>query len=576
MFTTEQRSWLDDFVAKTQGGLPPADDDASGAGGDEIDLLIAQADEPAGQDGRKGDTRSLDMASAGDATAMTCRCTFHNGTGETLTVDQASLDLNNGKLTTLPDAEVEAGKGTNFAAENTKVWTPIPFLGDVGVFGIEGHVKFVMADGETSVTLNFDNPRFEKWGKTTASATLDGPKKGDYKATGIAGSGNKAVFKFNVTGPGGGGGGHEVPPKPDAPADQAASCLITIVNKSQQTLSLDGQQNEIGDFMTMPPGTVAPGETTQAFSYVSTPHGKTPGCKGKMRYRVGDGTDTWEMIWSNPVGEKNTVEGVVESTTAKYRQLKQIGQGDENVPVTFTLSGGDGGGGGGGGGVVPPKPEEEPPFTPPAAGAKQPTLRKGDKSPDGWVEYMQTCLLTHGASVKVDGDFGAATLKAVQAFQTKNKLLVDGVVGDQTWAALRDGAPEKPKTDGRAPHTYEEKGTEARFMTEKDPVYYDTAVDTLYFSIVSVGDATSLEGHKVTARVTPPGGKPRVVQVPITDGANMTDTGQGSLWTATLPALTKTLPSTPPGAPGSAYMIEAYLDQELGGATWSGNPPAGG
>ena len=35
-----------------------------------------------------------------------------------------------------------------------------------------------------------------------------------------------------------------------------------------------------------------------------------------------------------------------------------------------------------------------------------------------------------------DGDFGPVTKQAVIAFQTKNGLVVDGLVGEQTWNQL--------------------------------------------------------------------------------------------------------------------------------------------
>lgn len=40
-----------------------------------------------------------------------------------------------------------------------------------------------------------------------------------------------------------------------------------------------------------------------------------------------------------------------------------------------------------------------------------------------------------GAS-KVDGDFGSKTDVAIRAYQKKNGLVADGIVGAKTWAKL--------------------------------------------------------------------------------------------------------------------------------------------
>lgn len=37
---------------------------------------------------------------------------------------------------------------------------------------------------------------------------------------------------------------------------------------------------------------------------------------------------------------------------------------------------------------------------------------------------------------KIDGQFGSLTLEAVKRFQKDNNLLVDGIVGNQTWTRL--------------------------------------------------------------------------------------------------------------------------------------------
>ena len=62
---------------------------------------------------------------------------------------------------------------------------------------------------------------------------------------------------------------------------------------------------------------------------------------------------------------------------------------------------------------------------------------KGSKSQQ--VKLLQRTLIGWGYSVGVygaDGDFGAATEKAVKKFQTANKLAADGIVGKDTWTAL--------------------------------------------------------------------------------------------------------------------------------------------
>lgn len=62
------------------------------------------------------------------------------------------------------------------------------------------------------------------------------------------------------------------------------------------------------------------------------------------------------------------------------------------------------------------------------------TLRKGDCGDA--VKELQTKLNAAGAALKVDGDFGLVTERAVRLFQTEKKLVVDGQVGPQVWFAL--------------------------------------------------------------------------------------------------------------------------------------------
>lgn len=64
------------------------------------------------------------------------------------------------------------------------------------------------------------------------------------------------------------------------------------------------------------------------------------------------------------------------------------------------------------------------------------TIRKGDKGPE--VETLQGLLNSHGQKIAIDGDFGSITEKAVISFQNVSSLVTDGVVGPNTWQALKD------------------------------------------------------------------------------------------------------------------------------------------
>lgn len=63
------------------------------------------------------------------------------------------------------------------------------------------------------------------------------------------------------------------------------------------------------------------------------------------------------------------------------------------------------------------------------------TIQKLGSSGDN-VKLLQTLLNQHHGLLKVDGQFGPSTEKAVKNFQTVMQLPVDGVVGPHTWYAL--------------------------------------------------------------------------------------------------------------------------------------------
>lgn len=61
-----------------------------------------------------------------------------------------------------------------------------------------------------------------------------------------------------------------------------------------------------------------------------------------------------------------------------------------------------------------------------------PVLKKGSKGV--YVNLLQRLL-----GIDADGIFGSGTLAAVKAYQAKNRLTVDGIVGKQTWGKLTEG-----------------------------------------------------------------------------------------------------------------------------------------
>jgi peptidoglycan hydrolase-like protein with peptidoglycan-binding domain len=84
--------------------------------------------------------------------------------------------------------------------------------------------------------------------------------------------------------------------------------------------------------------------------------------------------------------------------------------------------------------VPPPSPEPAPaPPPPPSGGFMPPTVKRGDLSAS--VKSAQALLNLH-APLSIDGDFGPATETAAENFQKVFELVVDGIVGPQTWTTL--------------------------------------------------------------------------------------------------------------------------------------------
>ena len=63
-----------------------------------------------------------------------------------------------------------------------------------------------------------------------------------------------------------------------------------------------------------------------------------------------------------------------------------------------------------------------------------PVVQRGEKNEN--VRALQMLLRARGSKLRADGRFGDATLRAVKGFQSQKRIKVDGVVGTQTWEKL--------------------------------------------------------------------------------------------------------------------------------------------
>jgi peptidoglycan hydrolase-like protein with peptidoglycan-binding domain len=504
---------------------------------------------------------------------------------------------------------------------------------------VEGEVPWAL-DGETDWHVRFGNPRA---GSVKASNDLDEtPLKAIYFVDDpLKGNGDTAEIRYTIRG----GKGQPKPnPKPTPGpngTDVASSCLITITNNSKSTLTLLEPKPIRGNFTNFPPNTLAPNGTA-SIVFVETPNNKDPndeGCKGSILWEVGSPRIcTWLIEWDNPEGSQNTITHKLDPDGKGFRSVDQIGQGEENVPVSFTLLGD--------GGDQPPVPpststkllvtvtdqetadrvpgatvqieqetkktnekgstefsppagkhrihvtadgfepnddevgvvdgqttqfmvflQKEAPFKPPTE-EKQPTLRPGDpKRPDGWIEFLQSQLLKHLGQNKpqdfgVTGEFDAPTEAAVRQFQKDHKpkaLQNDGVVGNQTWAALRKAPEEAVGTDGRKPHTFVEQGPKGRWVCEQTDfeMTFDKDKDELKLTAVSVG-TEPIKDFAAQLFVTPENGK-RTKLPPIKLGEpTLEREAGGDVHKVIVNEFRKQF------GPGK-HLIEAFLPQKLGG-----------
>jgi len=328
------------------------------------------------------------------------------------------------------------------------------------------------------------------------------------------------------------------------------TCIITVTNGTKQTLSLLKQEGEFG---TQPPASVQPGGKA-VFTGISTAGPDGPQCNGSVEWALDSpGKETWRNRWQ--LGFERG-SALMNEIPLGFGGHAECGKEIDKVPVVFDLTG-----------DAPPAPGPEPEFKPPVA-EHQPTLRRGDKSKDGWVEYMQELLRDTGAQLKVDGDFGPTTEKALKAFQKAKGLKFDGICGNETWSVLREGPREKVGTDGRKPHTFVDHGQKARWQRSGEHCVLMLSSDEGWLLVNSIGDVPDIDKKKATVRVTPPGGKPKVVEVLIGPPNQRMPDNQGNVHIVKLPNFKKTFKvgdREPTDDEVKQFTIEAYLEQSLGG-----------
>ena len=442
----------------------------------------------------------------------------------------------------LPKLRIEPGDTDSFVSQDSE---------NSILTGTEGSLKYNAGGmGQAEWTITWNNAAIDPFGRNEVTSDVEGPEGSFYLHSGEIGDGNRAHASFVISG----GPPHLGPPpkkkrkKEDGDDDDEgidATCIVTVVNDTATTLHLVNQGHERGGFLSFPAGHIDPGES-DSFASVETQGAETGGSKGFAQYRVGDGDTFVTLEWDNPEDEDNGSAASVAGGDGSVTVLEQVGAGDENVPFTFTVSGGSD--------TPPPEPEWAPPVE-----VEQPTLRMGDDNPDGWVEYLQELLnLQIGAGLAVDGDFGSATQAAVRRLQRDYDIQVDGVVGYQTWAVLRGETPAPASTDGRAPHTYVEQGAEARWWGEgQHGTGYDPAADTVYLSLVSVGTQLP-QGLSATIRFTGNDtGEVAVLEAPLGEPITVHAEG-GADYVLEVAGLREAYGS-------GVHTVEAYLPAELGG-----------
>jgi hypothetical protein len=118
---------------------------------------------------------------------------------------------------------------------------------------------------------------------------------------------------------------------------------------------------------------------------------------------------------------------------------------------------------------------------------------------------------------------------------------------------MREETARPPSTDGREPHTFEEQGPEARWVTEDHAVQYDSAQDVLFILGYNTGNVPIGPGQfRLVARGTNEGGS-HTAEV---DFSNQAQPGE---------PLFVVFPGVRAQIGPGPVTLEAYMPPELGG-----------
>jgi peptidoglycan hydrolase-like protein with peptidoglycan-binding domain len=338
---------------------------------------------------------------------------------------------------------------------------------------------------------------------------------------------------------------------------------ITVTNNTRSTLTSVSRGHNEGGFTSAPAATIAPGGQS-VFGSRENFGEREKGDDGFVIYDIGgSGRTFWTVHWSNvDEGTSRGVGSLSGDDAGLFDVADNMPAEGGIVSVTFTLS-------------DAARLTEEDFFRDQPVEADEPTLRFGDESVDGWVEYLQRLLVVKGQGPLEDnGRFDEATLAAVRAFQQRmntepgtastGRVFVDGVVGNQTWALLREEIAVAPSTDGREPNSFVELGREARWLTEDSAFVFLQGDDRLVIQGVSTGD-TAIESGVFNARflIVLGNGESIVRDRPITT-ANGQPAVPGQLVFAEFEgAADRTVQADPFGA--RSFSFQAFMPAELGG-----------